>query len=114
MREDELGITILYMMCIGTAAFFAVIIPPENYYGGWDEANRWSAYYHNIVEPCVVEEHDDYVVISSIEAAIWQSGERNLSEYNAYIVSNRKWDDLPIIGWAVYRCPDELKLVRIQ
>ena len=110
-QNDFLVIGVIASLVIGVAS---VVIAPISYYGGWDESNQWSAYYDNVISPHIVDSGSDYVVIDSMQTGIWQAGERNVSEYNAYIMSNRKWDDVPFIGLMVYRCPDRLKYVRIQ
>jgi len=73
-------------------------------------------YYENFIEPNIIEEHEDYVVISSdtMADAMWQSGGSNLSDYNGYLRSNRYWSGVPFIGWAIPEAPDELKYVRVE
>lgn len=73
------------------------------------------SYYTNIVEPHIVAEFDEYVVVDSeIAPAVWQAGDFNLSEYNSYLATNYYWDANPIIGSLVYPAPSELKFVRVQ
>lgn len=91
-----------------------ILMAPCVYYDGWDESNRWSAYYDNVISPHIIDSGDDYVVVDSMQSGVWQAGELNVSEYNAYIMSNRKWDEVPFIGLMVYRCPDRLKYARAQ
>lgn len=79
------------------------------------DAIEAEAYYENIVQPHIVQEYDEYVVVGTdIAPAIWQAGESNLATYNGYLKSTRYWDSIPVIGTIIYPPPDKLKFVRVQ
>jgi len=111
------GMDTLFIASIvfGLIAFLVAITAcPITYYSTRTDALRMEAYYEQIITPAIVEEYDDYVVVNSTETAIWQAGEMNLAEYNAYLQSTRYWDGVPIIGSAVFGPPEHLKFVRVQ
>lgn len=84
------------------------------YYTSKGNARHAESYYDNLIAPNIVAEYEDYVVVDSDQAALWQAGRSNLSTYNAYLKSRRYWDGVPIIGSLTYAPPEHLKYVRVQ
>lgn len=99
----------------GGIAVITLIICPIVWAGYRNAAIEAQSYYENIVDPHIIEEYEDYVIVGTdIAPAIWQAGESNLAIYNGYLKSARYWDSVPIIGSVVYPPPSELKFVRVQ
>lgn len=92
------------------ASFLTICLSPASYYSTRNDAIKFQAYY-DMVQGCVVEEHDDYVVVTGLDAAMWQAG--SVSDYNSYVRSIRYWDSIPVIQWCVYSVSDELKEIRL-
>lgn len=89
------------------------LVSPLAYYSSRNEALEAEAYYENILRPAMVEEHQDYIVVDSLQGAIWQSGDQNLPSYNSYLRSNRYWDQNGFWGKLVYPAPAHLKPARV-
>ena len=112
-NEDlcDLGKIIL----VGVLILSLFICPPIRNLASRSDAIAAEAYYTNIVEPHIVAEFPDYVVVdSSIAPAIWQSGDDNLAVYNSYLATMRYWDSVPIIGSVIYPPPSNLKFVKVE
>lgn len=84
------------------------------YYTGLGNVREARAYYENIIEPNIVEESDDCVTVSSVNAAVWQAGDYNVSTYNGWLARSRYWNSIPLIGTTVYDPPADLKYVRVK
>jgi len=100
------GIFILWVLSI-----FAC---PVNYIKTRNIAWRAEQYYEQIILPNVTEEGFDFVIVSNLEAGIWQAGDSNVFDYNSYVVTTRYWQSIPLIGTAIYDVPQHLKYVRIS
>ena len=97
------------------AFIIAIISCPIQYYG--DRSKSWAMqqYYESIVQPNIIEEYEDYVVVDDLTSGVWQAGgETTLYDYNAYLVTNRHWQTNIITKTIVYPAPKELKYVRIK
>ncbi len=92
----------------------ALVIPPACYYSFRESNRQLEVYYENFVEPNIVEEYDDYVVISNDSAGLWQAGSYTLAKYTTELRSLRYWDDIPFIGWHRPPVDDKLKYVHVQ
>jgi len=103
---------VMMALCI-ILCILSILSCSISYYVTRNDALRAEAYYEQIVTPAIVEEYENYVVVDSTQTAIWQAGEMNLSNYNAYLKSMRYWDGVPVIGTCVYGPPDCLKFVRV-
>lgn len=101
-------------LTFGILLTIALIVCPISYYTGRGNAWRAEQYYEHIIQPNVVEETENYVVVSNIEAGIWQAGDTNVFDYNSYLVTIRHWQDVPVVGWIIYPVPEQLKYVRIE
>ena len=99
---------------IGVLFIASTIVCPVHYYSTRTDALKAEAYYQQIALPQMVEEHDNYIVVDSAQAGIWQAGEWNMARYNGYLKSTRYWDSIPIIGTAIYGPPEYLKYVRVN
>ncbi len=99
---------------LGIVAIICWIFAPVQYFG--DRSVSWAVaeYYEAVILPNIVEETEDFVVVSNLEAGIWQAGDHNIYDYNAYLKTNRYWQDVAIIQTWVYPAPEHLKYVRIQ
>ncbi len=93
---------------------FSWIGCPIQYYSSRSEAWVAQQYYESVITPNIIEEHEDYVVVDNMQAAIWQAGGVNLMEYNSYLVKTRYWQDTLIGKTFTYRVPEHLKYVRIK
>lgn len=92
---------------------FSLIVCPCQYYSLRNEALRAETYYQQIALPHAVAEYEDYIEVLSPEAGLWQAGDMNLPNYNAYLRTTRYWDSVPIIGSVVFGPPEYLKFVRV-
>jgi hypothetical protein len=90
------------------------IVCPANYYQGLNDNIQLKSYYDNITKPNVISETDEYVVVSNVNAGIWQAGGNNVVSYNSMLASRRYWDDKVIIGSVICRPPEYLKYVQIN
>lgn len=99
--------------CIGAVAFFTLLTIPLDYHiDGRNAAMRAEIYYQEVIEPNIVQEYSDYVIVSNVNSALWQMGDYNLTEYNNYLKVKRYWDAIPIIGSVVFPPPEHLKYAR--
>uniref|UniRef100_A0A6H2A0T8 Uncharacterized protein n=1 Tax=viral metagenome TaxID=1070528 RepID=A0A6H2A0T8_9ZZZZ len=91
----------------------SVIACPGVYIKSRNKAWQVQTYYENIIQPNIVENKGDTVVIKNLEAGIWQAGEFNLYSYNSYIRTTRYWQEIPILSTIIYPVPKELKFVSV-
>ncbi len=98
----------------GIIFLFSAFLCPGNYLITRNDAWRVEQYYESVILPNVVEETDNYVIVSSLEAGVWQAGEFNLYSYNSYVRTTLYWQEVPVIGWHIYPVPEHLKYVKIQ
>jgi hypothetical protein len=107
---DTLGVVAIIFLLI---LFGSMIVSPTAYYSNKNDSLKAEAYWESI-QNCVVEKHDDYVVVDSLHAGVWQSGGYNINSYNQYIKTNKYWDSKPIAQWFIYPVPDKLRYIRIS
>ena len=93
--------------------FCSMVVSPAVYCSSRNSSLKAEAYWDSI-QNCVVEKHDDYVVVDSLHAGVWQSGGYNINSYNQYIKTNKYWDSKPVAQWFIYPVPDKLKYIRIS
>ncbi|KKL76986.1 hypothetical protein LCGC14_2039410 [marine sediment metagenome] len=99
-------------LCV--VAFVMWIAAPMSWFETRDAAWGATEYYESVIFPNMVEEGDDYVVVSNLEAGVWQSGDYNLYGYNKYLRRFRHAQETPIAQTWVYPVPEHLKYVRIE
>ncbi len=110
--RDSEGFIVLALI---VGCFFLIfgIASPINYYESRNTAWKAEQYYENLITPNIIEEQDTYVVVSNIEAGVWQAGDSNVFDYNSYLRTTRHWQNVPIIGTIIYPVPEHLKYVRL-
>ena len=99
------------LVIMGIILLIAIVGCPAQYLTCRSQVLELEAYYTYVIQPNIVEENAEYVVVDGFEAAIWQAGEMNLSTYNAGLRVLRYWDSIPIVGSTVYSPPTYLKYV---
>jgi len=111
--EEAMSLTQIVLVVL---IFIALIVCPiSRNVSSRDDAIIAQSYYTNLVQPHIIEEFGDYVVVSSgVSPAMWQSGAYNLAAYNSYLATARYWNDLPLIGSMIYPPSSELRFVRVQ
>ena len=108
-RFGNLGMLVVVIALI--ALVVVGISAPCIYYDYRSQALQAEAFY-DMIQNNIVEEGDDYVVVSGIDAGIWQAG--SVTEFNSYLRSVRYWDGIAFIGWFIFPVPDHLKEVRLS
>lgn len=107
-RTEGLAVVIAIVGII--ISFLTICFGPSNYYTTRNDAIKAQAYY-DMIQSCIIEEHDDYIVVAGLDAAVWQAG--SVSDYNSYIRTTRYWDSISIIQWCVFPVPEGLKEIRL-
>ena len=79
-----------------------------------DNNMAMSTYWENFVEPYIVEDNGNHVVITCPEAGLWQAGDMTLSKYNESLRDRHRWNDHPLWGPLNEEPPDHLKYVSIN
>jgi len=110
--HDKFPTQIVGAVC-GAAVLTALVTCSISYYCDRSEMLQHEEYYNQFVVPNITEEADDYVVITGQEQGIWQSGEGNLSEFNAWLKNQRYWDGMTVFGSCHNTPSSELKFVRV-
>lgn len=103
-----------FVIVCGVAFVMSIAAPCTRNINSKNDAITATAYYEYIIQPLVVEEYKDYVIVDSFQGAIWQAGDLNLVAYNSYLQVKRHWDKNLIIGSFIYPVPEHLKLVKIK
>jgi hypothetical protein len=102
------------LLILALPLFLAMITCPTNYYKSRNRAWAMEQYYIQVIQPNVISEGVDFVVVSNIEAGVWQAGDVNIYGYNKYLVTTRYWQEIPLIKTAIYSVPEHLKFARIS
>jgi hypothetical protein len=102
------------LVVCGMILAISLCICPTTYFQSKTEALQNEQYYNSFVIPNKISEDDNNVIVSSTQAGLWQAGNNNVVSYNNYLVSNRYWKDVPILGWQVYPAPSNLKFVIVK
>lgn len=110
--SDSDAVQVLFLVAV-SLFILSLLCCPITYYSSANDVREAETYYREFIAPNIVEEHEDYVLISNHDAALWQAGTANLSNYNSYITSNRYWDSIPLIGTCVAVLPDYCKYARV-
>jgi hypothetical protein len=108
-RFENLGILVTVIALV--ALLVVSILAPTSYYDYRCQALQAEAFY-DMIQNNIIEEGEDYVVVSGIGAGIWQAG--SVTEFNSYLRSVRYWDGMAFIGWFIFPAPDHLKEVRLS
>ena len=111
LRSGKFGYFSLFLAFITIVAFAAF---PVQYYSNRNDCWKLESYYQNLIEPNIIYEYGDYVVISNIEGALWQSGDSNLTDYNKQLKIQMYWQNTTWGYLSMYHMPDNYKYVRIQ
>jgi len=106
--------TVIMGLAMLMLLLFTTLICGTSHYGDRGNVRHAESFYDNIIMPHIVEEYDDYVVVDSAQAAIWQAGDNNLSEYNALLKSRRHWETVPLWSTVTYAPPERLKYVQVR
>ena len=104
----------LFKMILGAIIAFPLVATPVCLVMTHNDVQQLNVYWEQSIEPYIVEEYEDYVVITCPEAGLWQAGSHTLANYNEDLRENRRWATHPIFNPVFNNAPSYLKYARIE
>ncbi len=96
----------------GTLCVFAFFFCPVLYYSTLTTTLQQEQYYQCLILPNKIQEDEKTITVSGLVPGVWQAS--TVVGFNSYLVSNRFWSPIPLIGTCIYPAPSYLKLVIVK